>query len=108
VTFTYGCLIVSQQHRQYIPCFIDESKLNYPKQSSLNAEQQALYLQLMMKYAKKHPFPTPVDEKELKQYEVCVFVYVHVHGAGLHKSWCQVTLVATFFMLGTQFGMCFR
>jgi hypothetical protein len=26
----------------------------------------------------------------------------------LHKSWCQVTLVATFFMLGTQFGMCFR
>jgi hypothetical protein len=90
------CLIVYQQRRQYIPCFSDEVKLNYPKKSSLNAEQQSLFLQLMIKYAKKCPFPTPVDEKELQQYEVCVFhiyiyiyVYVHIglHGAGLHKSW---------------------
>ena len=73
VTFTYKCLIVYQQRRQYIPCFSNEVKLNYPKKSSLNAEQQSLFLQLMIKYAKKCPFPTPVDEKELQQYKVCVF-----------------------------------
>ena len=73
MTFTYKCLIVYQQRRQYIPCFSNEVKLNYPKKSSLNAEQQSLFLQLMIKYAKKCPFPTPVDEKELQQYKVCVF-----------------------------------
>ena len=120
VTFTYRCLIVYQRHRQYIPCFSDERKLNYPKQSSLNAEQQLLFLQLMNKYAKKCPFPTPVDGKELKQYEVCVFhIYIYIYiftytwnrvaqilGARSHGQpnflWWHLIFV------GPQYGMCFR
>ena len=120
MTFTYKCLIVYQQRRQYIPCFSDEVKLNYPKKSSLNAEQQSLFLQLMIKYAKKYPFPTPVDEKELQQYKVCVFhVYIYICmctytlirvaqilGARLHGLpnflWWHLILV------GPQYGTCFR
>lgn len=56
---------------RYVPCYVDEAKTKYPKKSSLNAEQQALYLQLMVKYAKKHsPFPSPMEQKELEQYEL--------------------------------------
>jgi hypothetical protein len=57
---------------RYVPCYSDEAKVKYPKKSSLSAEQQALYLQLMVKYAKKHsPFPSQMEQKELEQYEVC-------------------------------------
>jgi hypothetical protein len=68
-------------------------KLNYPKKSSLNAEQQSLFLQLMIKYAKKGLFPTPVDEKELQQYEVCVFhMYMYMYmEQGCTNPGCQVT-----------------
>ncbi|XP_023703080.1 little elongation complex subunit 2 isoform X2 [Cryptotermes secundus] len=56
---------------QYVPCYSDETKTKYPKKSSLNAEQQAVYLQLMVKYARKHsPFPSPMEQKELEQYGV--------------------------------------
>jgi len=74
-------------------------KLNYPKKSSLNAEQQSLFLQLMIKYAKKCPFPTPVDEKALKQYKVCVF-QIYIHGAGLHKSWVPSHMGSQIFYCG--------
>jgi hypothetical protein len=82
-------MFVYQEHRytrgQYIPCFSDEVKLNYPKKSSLNAEQQALYLQLVTKYAKKCSVPTAVEKKELQQYEVCVLYIMYT--AGVHKFW---------------------
>ena len=102
VTFTYKCFFY-QQRRQYIPCFSDEVKLNYPKKSSLNAEQQSLFLQLMIKYAKKGPFPTPVDEKELQQYKVCVFhiyMYVYIYmKQGCTNPGYQVTWTAKFFVV---------
>ena len=118
VTFTYRCLIVYQQRRQYIPCFSDEVKLNYPKQSSLNAEQQSLFLQLMIKYAKKCPFPTPLDEKELQQYKVCVF---HIYICIYTYTWSRVAqilgarshgqpnfLLWHLIFVGPQYGTCFR
>jgi hypothetical protein len=76
-------------------------KLNYPKKSSLNAEQQSLFLQLMIKYAKKCPFPTPVDEKELQQYKVCVFqIYIYIYmEQGCTNPGCQVTWAAKFFIV---------
>jgi hypothetical protein len=67
--------------------------------SSLNAERQALYLQLMIKYVKKCSFPTQVEEKELQQYEVCVFyLYMYIQ-QGCTSPGCQVTWAAKFFMV---------
>jgi len=80
-------------------------KLNYPKKSSLNAEQQYLFLQLMIKYAKKSPFSTAVDEKELQQYKVCVFhIYIYMYvdiyvEQSCTNPGCQVIWTAKFFMV---------
>jgi len=58
---------------RYVPCYSDERRIKYPKKSSLSAEQQALYFQLMAKFSKQHlPFSTPMEQKELEQYEVCI------------------------------------
>jgi hypothetical protein len=118
VKFTNRCLIVCQQHRQYIPCFSDEAKLNYPKKSSLNAERQALYLQLMIKYAKKCSFPTQVKEKELQQYEVCVFcvfiyTYICIYSRAaqvLGARWRGQLNILWWHLIfvGPWYGTCFR
>jgi hypothetical protein len=75
-------LLLQQQagysRRQYVPCYSDEAKVKYPRKSSLSAEQQALYLQLMVKYARKHsPFPILQEQKELEQYKVCILYVSH-------------------------------
>ncbi|XP_069683679.1 little elongation complex subunit 2-like isoform X2 [Periplaneta americana] len=60
------------QRRKFVPCFPDESKIKYPKASSLSALQQEQYMQLMLKFANKKStvFVSQTEQKELKQYEL--------------------------------------
>jgi hypothetical protein len=45
-----------------------------------------MYLQLMVKFAKKlSPFPTSVEQKELQQYEVCTFYIKYLFSVLLIK-----------------------